>query len=253
MKNLPEPLGWEYSFCWHAFRVMGFVTLFMIPLCYAPQHVAELLGGIGLLELPLVRIATADRSGASLACITLAFLALARYFMLRQRRRSQEEFLLRWRRSPQELRKVQSQVQTFPGMDPVRHYLQDVINTWSAPGGDGNDGHIELLHRRLMREDLHLRQLVTPLVVLGLLGTLIGVFIGFILTFATDQGLELHAALRQAVVVVATACLSSVWGIGLGQLLIAPLADRLGRRTNEVFDHAIALDSRLRALKPRKS
>ncbi len=254
MTNERELLGWPYLFFYYAFLVMGFVTFFMTPLCYAPQHVEQLLGkaGVWLLGLPLVKIATADRSGASLACLTLAFLALARFFVLWKRREHQEKFLRWWGKKPENLAAMEGHARQFPATDPVHRYFRSVYQTWGMPG-DGDDGHIELLHRGMMREDLRLRQMVTPLVVLGLLGTLMGVFIGFILTFATNQGIELDAALRQAVVVVATACLSSVWGIGLGQLLVGPLADHLGRRTNEVFDHAIALDSQLRVRKARKS
>ncbi len=246
--NLYEDLGWPFFLSRSAFVAMGLATALLIPFCYAPDHVAVLLGGFGpkLLATPLLKVATADRSGATLACLTLACLALARYFVLRERRRRQEEHLVRWGKALAGSGKaLEALARTLPVSDPVGAYLQQAYESWRSHE-DAADESLELLHRGLAREDLRLRRMVTPLVVLGLLGTLLGVFIGFLLTFGEGQGLELQAALRQAIVVVATACLSSVWGIGLGQLLVAPLSDRLTQRTNEVFDRAIAVDNLLR-------
>ena len=77
-------------------------------------------------------------------------------------------------------------------------------------------------------------------------GFAVGVFVGFLLTFNGSEQIQLTDALEQAVVVVAAACLSSVWGIGLGQLVIAPLANSLEEHTGVVFDEAISIHGSIR-------
>ena len=200
-----EKLDWSYSFFKWSFVTMGIFTALMIPFCYLPNHIAELLGKFGttLLGLPIVKIATADHSGASLICITLAFLALAHFSILQKRRAIQGRILEKFYNDLRESgQKLQTLSKILPKPDPVGAFLREIYKEKRS-----GDTALELLHRHLQREDARFRQAITPLVVIGLLGTLIGVFIGFITTFGAEQELQLHTALHQAVVVVATACL----------------------------------------------
>lgn len=155
-----------------------------------------------------------DRSGASAVCLAILLLALARFGYLR--------WCLALHR--QLLQEDDSQVRadTILGLDdPVLHFLST----------SRSEADLQLLERRLAAiYDLH--GFVGPCITLGLFGTLIGLWIGFRNTLGdpaafAQAGEGLQIALSSSVVVVATAALSSITGIGLGQLVIEPLADRI--------------------------
>jgi hypothetical protein len=105
--------------------------------------------------------------------------------------------------------------------DPVLHFL----------GTSRSEADLQLLERRLAAiYDLH--GFVGPCITLGLFGTLIGLWVGFRHTLGdpaafAQAGEGLQVALSSSVVVVATAALSSITGIGCGQLVIGPLADHI--------------------------
>ena len=157
-----------------------------------------------------------DRSGASAVCIAILLLALARYGYLRWR--------LTLQRSMFEKQGSERQLKAMLGpKDPVVLFLST----------RRTESDVELLERRIASSyDLH--DFISPCITLGLFGTLVGLWIGFTQTLGPTASLaagslNLQTALTSSVVVVATAALSSITGIGLGQLVIAPLADRVDR------------------------
>jgi hypothetical protein len=124
---------------------------------------------------------------------------------------------------------LHSQVEVILGRDdPVVRFL----STSRA------EPDLELLERRLAAiYDLH--RFVRPCITLGLFGTLIGLWIGFRNTLGdpaafAQAGEGLQMALSSSVVVVATAALSSITGIGLGQFVIEPLADHIDGAVEEL-------------------
>jgi len=181
----------------------------------------------------------------SYVCLTL--FGLARYCQLRQRQIRQGAALDRMIDAVQESgpRVSRSSLHALAENDLVRTFIQSALNRLQGKRGNPR-ASLELLHRGLTRGNpLHFT--ATQEVVLGLLGTLLGLFIGFVLTFggAADAAGQLHTALAQAVIVVATASVSSISGIGLGLLVVKPLAQRLDRHGEEIVDRAIAMENLL--------
>lgn len=167
-----------------------------------------------------------DRSGASAVCIAILLLALSRYGYLGWRITLQRHLLDDHNSSRRVGMKLGPK-------DPVVLFL--------ATRKTKED--VQLLERRIASHyDLH--GFVGPCITLGLFGTLVGLWIGFIQTLGPSAGLaagsvNLQTALSSSVVVVATAALSSIAGIGLGQLVIAPLADRVDREVEELITSLI--------------
>ena len=163
-----------------------------------------------------------DCSGASAICIAVLLLAMARYGYLGWRITLQKHLL--------DDQNSNKRAGTKLGpKDPVVIFL--------ATRKTKEDVH--LLERRIASAyDLH--EFVSPCITLGLFGTLVGLWIGFTQTLGPTASLaagsvNLQAALTSSVVVVATAALSSITGIGLGQLVIAPLAERVDRDVEELI------------------
>ena len=157
-----------------------------------------------------------DRSGASVVCIAIFLLALAKFGYLRWRLMLHRQLL----KDPEAGDRTKT---ILGGKDPVVRFLAT----------RGKDADLQLLERRLaFNYDLH--GLVGPCITLGLFGTLIGLWMGFVQTLAPAAALaggasDLQMALNSSVVVVATAALSSITGIGLGRLVIEPLAVHVDR------------------------
>lgn len=230
---------------------LGVLTTLAIPFCYAPSQLAELFPTSAgwLLETPLVRIATADRSGATMACIALLFYGFSRYVALSRQLRLQAEVLDKVISAARQGAVLTGPwIERLAARDVVRVFLEGAVARREGRAADPR-ATLELLRRYLARENVAVRRLIGPLVCLGLLGTLAGCWLGFVLTFgpsaAAQHGEQLHAALQQAVVVVATACISSVFGIGLGQLVLTPLADRIDAQVDAILDQAIVLENQL--------
>lgn len=158
----------------------------------------------------------ADRSGASAVCAALFVLFLSRYFYLRAIL-ALHIALLGSKKTPSGTFAPDT---LLPDDDPILDY----ISSKKTPDT------LEKLERRLSNfYDIH--WMVSPLVTLGLFGTLMGLWVGFVGALGgsiADNGLQ--QALQSAVIVVATAALSSITGIGLGQLIVEPLANKLDNK-----------------------
>lgn len=167
-----------------------------------------------------------DRSGASAACIAIFFLAFSRFFYMRALLRVQLLCL------ENEHRENIDYTLLLSRDDPVLSFVEDI-------GSANREATLARLDQRLTQYyDLH--SYVGRLVCLGLYGTLVGLWVGFVQTLGpesvNDDGLQ-HA-LSQAVIVVATGALSSISGIGIGQLLVEPMAEHIDRLTFAVLDRA---------------
>lgn len=239
------------------FFVFGAITAFVIPWCYAEaQSTASAAGGENwygdVMKNGFLQAATTDRSAASVACVAAIFYVIARCSLLRERLGRQSDAV-------KEATRFMSQgaaavrLSGLAFADPVRTYLEGALARLRGDEPAADSG-LELLERRMERTH-DLSAAITLLVTLGLIGTLLGLYIGFQLTPGAGAssgapGDELHKVLQQAVIAVATACLSSVVGIGLGLFVATPLGNDLRNRSDELMDGALAIEQLISARTP---
>jgi hypothetical protein len=224
--------------------LLSIFAALMIPVCYAPDQLAKALGPEWepWLRSWLVRAATIDRSGAEGVCAALMVIALARFALAREKQirqlRAMERTLVELRPSA---RSDGLSLDELGSEDPARNFLQGAIQLSHREPRDPS-ATLQLLQRTLARQNT-VRSLISPMVSLGLVGTLLSLWIGFSLTFGHEGATQLQTSIRQAVIVVATAAMSSVLGISIGQFVLAPLSNVLDRHTNLILDKAIAIEN----------
>lgn len=188
----------------------------------AANRVAEPKGWWGQAAKSISR----DESGASAICIGLLLLAIAKFGHLRWQLELHRRLLVE--------RRSNNQAQLMLGKKDL------VVRLLSA---SGNKLEPRQLERRLASMyDLH--EYAGPCITLGLLGTLLGLWMGFVKTLgpvAIGTGLkgDLQTALGASIVVVATASLSSIVGICVGQWVIEPLARNVDRAVDGVINELI--------------
>lgn len=225
---------------WAVGALVGFFvwSIFLIEVlreCYHPQYThmqadAASQGGAGTAAgaapgrwQRVVALLVEDQSGASAICVGLLLLALAKFGYLRW------HLNLHWQLVNNSGGNTRAPAYLGEG-DPLVHYL--------STGRKAAD--LEWLERRLAPlYDLH--RLAGPCITLGLLGTLVGLWIGFVNTLGptaalTGEGASLQRALSGSVVVVATAALSSIVGIGIGQWIIESLADGIDHDVEKLIN-----------------
>lgn len=163
-----------------------------------------------------------DRSGASAVCVAALLLACARFCYLRWRLALQQQLLADKKRRDWIVPAIRED-------DAVLRFLDS----------PKQEPHIQLLERRLAGAyDLH--GYVGTCVTLGLFGTLVGLWVGFVQTLGptatiTGAGADLQTALSSSVIVVATAALSSIMGIGIGRFIIEPMAEQIDHKVEALI------------------
>lgn len=218
--------GWLYATVWIFYLASAVVTLASLPICYAPRHARSWAERRDprwkkVIDGPLFSLTTIDRSGASVIAVTLFLGVYLKHLENRRRFAS----------------------------------IRADLDGPGRPGGLSRAPEDSLLHELLDRKvpavrlrleafarELHAETSVIRyenyLVVLGLLGTLAGFLLGFFIELRQVTNTTLQASADNLLMVVGTATLSSIMGIGLGMIFVRSLAERDALEVDRIVGRA---------------
>jgi hypothetical protein len=218
----------SYALVWAAFLVSAAITAVSLPMCYVPRaaqgwiqknRVQRVLG-------PIFALSAIDRSGASVVAVTLFLGVCLRRLENRGRFEAIQAVLGR------------PGVTTSPRSAADDPLLFGLLDNRSGPVRI----RLDTFARELFWET-SLIKYENALVVIGLLGTLAGFLLGFYAELGQVTAADLQARADNLFMVIGTATLSSIVGIGLGMLAVRAIAeqdaidlDRLVGRAREVLE-----------------
>jgi len=210
---------------WVAYVIVSFTMVLTIPLCYVNDQIMQLVNDQafpGWLS-SLLHILTIDHSGATIICLAVFFGVLLKYFENRGRL--------------YDITTAFFQENTRSKFRKDDHTL-DMLFSHIEAGKDVRLG-VARFEEQLYWET-RIDQYENYLVALGLIGTLLAFYLGF--ATELEEGLSfinLDTTVTKLLIVVGTAAISSVSGIGLGMLFVRPLADDTMKRIQDVVNAAL--------------
>jgi hypothetical protein len=205
-----------YVLVWIAFLGSVALTAAALPLCYVPERVRAAAQHApflqSLLQWRVFALATIDASGASVVCVMLFLGVFLRHLENQDSFKDIGDGLTSHLGNP-----------TAVKPDLLRDLDREMGNLGSEAG---NVQHRVAAFGRMVLARSDLVPYENYLVTLGLLGTLAGFYLGFASDLKQVTYANLQATADNLLRVVGTATISSLVGIGLGMLVVRPMAEK---------------------------
>jgi len=214
---------------WFLYVVLCILLIITIPICYVNDSFLYLVNGPafpGLLRTLLIegifKLLTIDQSGATNICILIFLSILIDYFNYRDRLDDIDDAFS----NDNKRLRVKKDEPAFAELISYAEAKKDIKQ--------GLNRFEEELYW-----ETRIDQYEGNLVALGLIGTLLAFYLGF--ARELEGGIsfvDLDATATKLLMVVGTASISSISGIGLGMLGVRPLADDILKRIRNVKNTA---------------
>ncbi len=213
---------------WIAFLGSVALTAAALPLCYVPERVRAAAQQApflqSLLQWRVFALATIDASGASVISVMLFLGVLLRHLENQDSFKDIERYLNPHSRNTAAVKP---------------ELLRELEREMGNPSREaGNVQHRLTAFARMLFARSDLVPYENYLVTLGLLGTLAGFYLGFASRLQQVTYANLQATADNLLLVVGTATISSLVGIGLGMLVVRPMAEKDARQVDRLVEVA---------------